>query len=417
MTEEDNEQLSEDEEDESINLLDYICVLVKYKNFIFLFTLTVALISFLFTLKTYPFYQSQTSIYVSQEKKMSAAQQLMGQFGLSSGMAGGGDLYNNRKLFVEIIKSRTFAIKMIDRFNLRGVYAADDVEHARSVLFKHVKIKPDFTDPDQFRASRSGQSPLMRIIVKDQNSKRAAEIANAIVEELNIYINNIAISQVSMRRLFLEKQLKLISDALIESEEEVKLFQEKTGLFKVEIQTSQVINKIANLQAQITAQEIKLQVMKSYTTANNPDFQQIEETIKALKNELAKLELSESKNKDLIRADSIPALGLQYNRIFRRYKFNETLYGITLKQYEAAKLDEARDATIIQVIDKAVPLEKPKTVRIFGRKKALIVTILFFIFSCLLALAMDFYERSSMNNQYIEKIISHTKNFPFQKKI
>jgi uncharacterized protein involved in exopolysaccharide biosynthesis len=60
----------------------------------------------------------------------------------------------------------------------------------------------------------------------------------------------------------------------------------------------------------------------------------------------------------------MPSVGMEYLRKLRDVKYNETLYELLSKQYEMAKLDEARDAAVIQIIDKAVQPErkvKPKT--------------------------------------------------------
>jgi capsule polysaccharide export protein KpsE/RkpR len=69
----------------------------------------------------------------------------------------------------------------------------------------------------------------------------------------------------------------------------MRAFQEKTGILKADLQTGTVIESIANLRAQLVAKEVELNVMRSYSTPNNPDLQRIEETIKGLKKELGKI--------------------------------------------------------------------------------------------------------------------------------
>ena len=176
-----------------------------------------------------------------------------------------------------------------------------------------------------------------------------------------------------------------------------------------------VIEKIAYLEAQITAKEVELQVMRSYSTGNNPDVQKIEETIKVLKNELAKLETDKSNGKNLlVPTGTIPTLGLEYKRKFRDLKFNETLHDILVKQYELAKIDESKDAFLIQVIDKAVPPEKKSSTRTWGGSKALSATVFAFLFSCFLAFFMEYRERSS--NKPNERIETLIKYLSFRKK-
>ena len=57
-------------------------------------------------------------------------------------------------------------------------------------------------------------------------------------------------------------------------------------------------------------------------------------------------------------AGQLPEAGLQYLRKYRDFKYQETLFEILAKQYEAARLDEAKSAPMVQVIDRAVPPEK-----------------------------------------------------------
>jgi len=155
---------------------------------------------------------------------------------------------------------------------------------------------------------------------------------------------------------------------------------------KVDAQTTLTIEKIAGLQAQVTAKEIELEVMRSYSTASNPDFQRVEETIKVLKNELAKLGANNNYGKNItIPTGTMPSLGLEYQRKFRELKFNETLYEIMVKQYEMAKIDESKDTVLIQVIDKAIPPDQKNTTRTWGGRKASSTVVFAFLFSCLLA--------------------------------
>jgi len=225
-----------------------------------------------------------------------------------------------------------------------------------------------------------------------------------------LFINNIALSLASQRRIFFEEQLKNTNDALLKSEQEIQLFQEKTGIIKVESQTSIFIQKIAKLQAQITAREIELQVLQSYSTANSPDVQKIEETIKALNNELAKLNTSTAANNKMITSGTIPLVTLEYQRIIRQLKFREALNDIMLKQYEAAKIDESEDTILIQVIDKAIPPQTETYTRKFARKKALTLTLLTFFSSCFFVFVREFLERvlkTKENNEKINTLIKH----------
>jgi tyrosine-protein kinase Etk/Wzc len=139
----------------------------------------------------------------------------------------------------------------------------------------------------------------------------------------------------------------------------VKGFQERTGALHVEDQVKAVITSIAQLRAGVAAKEVEIQVMRTYSTSDNPDLQKAEETLRGMKAGLMKLESKSGSSYDpLMPTGRMPSVGTEYVRKLRDLKFNEALYELLLKQYEAAKLDEARDAAIIQVIDRAVPPER-----------------------------------------------------------
>ena len=51
----------------------------------------------------------------------------------------------------------------------------------------------------------------------------------------------------------------------------------------------------------------------------------------------------------------VPELTLIYVRKERELKYQQALYELLLRQYEAAKLEESRSAPLMQVVDYAVP--------------------------------------------------------------
>ncbi|MEW6601881.1 MAG: Wzz/FepE/Etk N-terminal domain-containing protein, partial [Nitrospirota bacterium] len=348
MSEEIKEHIQGNEEEGGMTLFDYLIVLAKWKKLIISITLSVALITFIPTLFKNYFYHVVTTILPPQGENRGVTNQFMRDFGLIPQVSGID--YSKQDLLVEIFKSRTFRERIIDRFNLSGIYGKDNSEKSIKAYFKSIWIEPDFTDDKKTSLLRKQQSPLIKINVKNKDAEKAAEIANGIVEELKKFINDLAITEASRKRLFFEEQLKQANEALMKSEDEMKIFQQTTGLLTAETQTELSIKKMAELQAQITAKEIELQVMRSYSTADNPDLQQVEEVIKALRNELSKFETSKSQGKALmIPAGTMPSLGLDYKRKFRQLKFNEALYDILVKQYEMAKVEESRDPILIQV--------------------------------------------------------------------
>jgi capsule polysaccharide export protein KpsE/RkpR len=205
-------------------------------------------------------------------------------------------------------------------------------------------------------------------------------MANAFVEELKSVAGGLAISEAGQRRMFFEDQLRETKVSLSRAEEEVKGFQQRTGAFQVDAQAKAIIEGIANLRARIVVKEVEAKVHRTFATAQNPDLQRTEEEVRALRTELEKIESGKGRGFDpLMSSERVPAIGMEYLRKLRQLKYNETLYELLVKQFELAKLDEARDAVVIQVIDRAVPPEM--RARPYRSRIVLISTFLGFILS------------------------------------
>jgi uncharacterized protein involved in exopolysaccharide biosynthesis len=281
-----------------------------------------------------------------------------------------------------MLKSRTVADRIIDRFNLIELYKADYREDARKELLE-----------DVLGAETDKDSGIITISVDDKDPKRSAGMANAFVEELKNLTKGLAVTEASQRRFFFEEQLKDTKMALVKAEDEMQGFQEKTGALQVDAQTKAVIEGIAMLRAQIAAKEVQLKVMRTYATAQNPDLQRAEDELNGLKAELGKLEAKGGSWHDtIIPTGRMPEVGTEYVRRLRDLKFYEDLYELLTKQYEAAKLDEAKEAAVIQVIDKAIPPEKrakPKRTLM-----VLIATFTGFFLSIFVAFFAEYKERA-----------------------
>lgn len=399
------------EQNNEINLLDYLIIMVKRKKLIIAITLCAAIITAIICFIIPPTYEAETAIMPPQQQSSSMAAQLLSTIGGAGGLQGavGSALVGVQTpsdLYVGMLKSTTVADRIIDRFDLMKLYDADYREDARKELLE-----------DVLDASTDKDSGIITITIEDKEPKRAADMANAFVEELKHLTKGLAVTEAAQRRLFFEEQLKDTKTTLTKAEEAMKSFQEKTGVLVVDEQAKAVIEGFAALSAQVAAKEVELKVMKTYSTPNNPDLQKEEEALTGLKAELNKLEVKNRGAHDpIIPTGRMPELGTEYARKLRDVTFSETLFELLTKQYEIAKLDEARDAAIIQVIDKALPptkKAKPKTLLLV----ALSACAGFFL-SVLLAFFMEYKERSSKNPETKEKFETLKKyaTFRFRKK-
>jgi uncharacterized protein involved in exopolysaccharide biosynthesis len=331
-----------------IDLVELYRALYRRRRLILGITAACAVVAAVISFLLPVFYKAESRILPPQDKGSNLAAQMMGQAGGLVALVGGAaGLKSPGELYVEMLKSRTVLDRMVDRFGLMKTYKAKYREDARNNLRGFLTVREE------------RKSGVIILTVEDKDPGRAAEMANAFVEELKSLAGGLAISEAGQRRMFFEEQIRHTKESLARSEEEIKGFQQRTGMFQVDAQARAIIEGIANLRARIAAKEVEARVLRSFATAQNPDLQRTEEEIRALRVELEKIETAKSQGFDpLMPSKRVPELGTEYLRRLRQLKYNETLYELLAKQYELAKLDEARDAVVIQVIDRAVPPER-----------------------------------------------------------
>jgi len=364
--------------EDEIDLTEIFRAVVRRARLITGITVATAVVALVVSLLLPNYYKAETRIFPPQDKGGNLAAQLLGQGGAGLlGLAGGiSPVKTQGELFVEIMKSRTVLDRIVDRFDLLNLYKKRFREDARKRLLELISAKEE------------RKSGIIVLTVEDRDPKRAADITNAFVEELKSLKGGLAISEAGQRRMFFEDQIRQTKASLSRAEEEIKAFQQKTGMFQIDAQARAIIEGIARLRAGIAVKEVEARVLRSFATAQNPDVQRVEEEIRALRSELEKLETSKGSGVDPIMSSGrVPEMGMEYLRKLRQLKYNETLYELLSKQYELAKLDEARDTVVIQVIDRAVTPERKYWPRI-----SLIVsvaTVMAVFFSVIFVLFLD----------------------------
>lgn len=329
-------------DDEQITMIDMLIVLAKHKRLIIGLPLAAAVVAAGISLLIPNSYTGTVQLLPPQSQ--SSASSMLGQLGALSGLAGGSlGMKSSNDTYVGILTSRTVTDKMITRFQLQSVYGAKSMDAAR----RHLQGASAIT---------SGKSGMIVIEVLDTDAKRAADLANGYADELLDITKTLAITEASQRRLFFDKQLQQAKQSLSDAEIALKLVQEKTGLIALNGQAEAVIRAAADLKAQIAAKEVSLGVMRSFSTAANPEVVRNQQELAGLRGELTKLEtgLNRGKGDVMISTSRVPEAGLDYVRKARDVKYNEAIFEMLAKQLELAKIDEAKESTVVQVLDKAV---------------------------------------------------------------
>jgi tyrosine-protein kinase Etk/Wzc len=352
-------------EEQEIDLLVVMALLLRGRKTILKFTLVaVALAALLAYLVMKPMYTAEASFLPPQSAPGSGMSQLASQLGPLSGLGALGGLKSQGEVYLGILESRTIADGMIKRFDLQKVYKTKRISDTEKVL----RARSTFV---------SGKDTIIAISVKDHDSNRATNLANGYLDALYEQNGRLALTEASQRRLFFEQQLERAKDALADAEVELKKTEEQTGLISPGGQAQVEIESIAQIRAQISSREIELDALKQAATDQNPGVVRLQTQIDGLEQQLRKLEQgSEARQAGnvLPATAKVPELALEYVRKEREVKYREVLFGLIAKQYESAKLDEAREAPVLQVVDRAVVPDRQS-----GPPRALI-----FLASCLL---------------------------------
>jgi len=379
------------EQAEIIRFPEPLILLAKRKSFILKFVGVAVILSVIIVLLLPNTYTGNSKILPPQQNQSIGAMAALSQLGPLAALAGQGlGLRSPSDIYAAMLRSDTVANALLDRFSLMGVYKEKLRIDARRKLADRTEIV-------------TGKDGVISISVNDRSPQRAADLANGYVEELEKLTKILNVTEAGKRRLFFEREVKMENDSLADAEVALKQTQEKTGLILLDSQSKAMIESVTSLRAGIAAQEVKVQAMRSFATTENPDLVLAEQELASMRAQLDRLERGGGKRSIAdVAIENVPTVGLEYVRKLRDVKYHEALFQLLAKQYEAAKIDEARDALIVQQLDKAFPPEKkswpPRTVIVLA------VTILALLVGILVAFWMESMESAKENPQFAARL-------------
>jgi uncharacterized protein involved in exopolysaccharide biosynthesis len=342
-----NENAQSGIDDDEISLLDLLQTVAENLRLLILGPLVVGLtalgVSFLVT----PTFTAKTSFLPPQQQNSMAASMLnsLGALGGLAGAAAG--IKNPSDQYLSFMKSMSLQDALIDKFDLMNRYEAEYRTVARMTLEGNSRIA-------------SGKDGIITVEVDDIDSQIAADMANAYVTQLETLMSRLAVTEAQQRRQFFELQLETVKQKLTEAE--IALSQTGVSSDVLKSAPATAIAGVAELQAQVTAQEVRLGAMRGYLAETAPEFKQALTALASLRAQLAKQ--SQGVRPSTPRADGSPGGARDdYIARYRDFKYQETLFELFARQFEMAKLDESREGATIQIIDPATAPElksKPK---------------------------------------------------------
>lgn len=346
-------------EDDEVDLLDYAAVIWRRRWMVAGLCVVALAATFAWTRLSAKIYESTATVIAPKEGGGGGLLGSLAASGLLQQVPGLSipSLTPNRDLLVSILKSRTVGEAVVRRFSLQERYKARYFEDAIKGLEGLTNI----------RVSREG---VISVTVGDRDPRLAAAMANFYVEELDRLVARYGTGEAGRQRVFLTEQLARARVDLEAAEEGLRRFQERHKAVALQEQTRGAIEAAARLKGEVMAAEVQLQVMRQFATEANPEVVALRRRIEGLRRQLAEMQYGDglgqgravgrgADRRDFtVPLPQVPEVGIELARLTREVKVQETLVTLLTQQFEQARLAEARDLPIVQVLDRAVPAER-----------------------------------------------------------
>lgn len=343
-----------------INLYLYWEIIYKYRKMIGSIAGVIFFLSIVTSLLLPKMYMATTSILPPHDQSPGVTSLLTKSESMLESMAG--NLFGKSSptaLYVGILKSRSVADVLIEKFKLKELYKLKYIEDVYKQLQKRSVISTD----------RKRQ--IISVSVNDRDPNRAAGMANTYIEALDQINRKINITEGKRKRVFLQERLKEVAADLESAETALKIFQERFNLVSIEEQAKVSIETASQIKGQIIAAQTELNVLKQFGTEKQIEAIMLKTKIEELNKQLMKIEVGKggqvrpekpsqngSENNFYIPFEELPELSMQLMRLTREAKIQEKVFEILTAQFEMAQIEEVKDVDTIQVLDVAVAPQK-----------------------------------------------------------
>ena len=268
-------------------------------------------------------------------------------------------------LFVDLLESASVSSRLIDRFQLLSVYHKRYRVDAAKVLARRTRISQD---------KKSG---VLTISVEDTDPVRARDLATAYLDELNVVVNRTSRSSAHQERVFIEKRLDDVKGKLSQAEEALSQFSSSHTAVDLKEQARATVESEAKAQGELIAAQSELDALKQVYGNSNVRVRTAEARIASLQLELQKLGGSPAPLLPAAAAGAeaappflplrqVPRLAVPYANLYREVQVQETVYNLLTQQDEIARIQEAKDIPVVNVIDAPTIPEKksfpPRTI-------------------------------------------------------
>ncbi|MDR3625188.1 MAG: Wzz/FepE/Etk N-terminal domain-containing protein [Ignavibacteriaceae bacterium] len=237
---------------------DFLIILVKYRRSIIINVFIVTLAAIIISILIHNKYTAVTS-FISPKQKGGLFGQLSSGFSstiqnLSKTLGGRvGSISDEAYNYLAILKSRSAAESVINKFNLRDVYGIDKTKPYEDVI-SELENNVDFHIQDEGNITVS---------VTDKSPERAAEMANYYVQILNEISTNLGVAEAHNNREFIEGRFLQIKADVVSIEDSLEYFNKKYHVLDMKEQMKAEITAAAELKTQVEEAKIQSGLLKN----------------------------------------------------------------------------------------------------------------------------------------------------------
>jgi uncharacterized protein involved in exopolysaccharide biosynthesis len=329
-------------------------VIIAEHRFIFLVVLAAIVVSVVLSLILPPRYESSARLIVSSDSEGLMKRALAAGVGAATrdvALSGGGlpglETGDQSAKFVAMMRSRTVEDRLVNRFELRKLYGTRLWMDARKVLEQRTDLKID------------RKTSIITITVQDRDPKRAQQIAQGYIEELNRVAAEMDTSAAHRERVFLDARLVEIKQSLEKASQELGTFSSNNSMLAFDQQAKAMLESAATLQGQVAAADAQLKGLEQIYSDNNVRVRQLKAHIAELNRQMLNMRGTGAEPGDVTENGEplfpsmrkLPTLGVKYLDLYRRNKVLEAAYNTLAQQHELAKVEEAKELPVVRVLD------------------------------------------------------------------
>jgi uncharacterized protein involved in exopolysaccharide biosynthesis len=309
-----------------------------------------ASIASIYALKAPNWYSASISVVPLQPTQYVAAQP-------SEAPVGGEAVSAIAQRIQAVLTSASVADEVIDKFKLEDRYRVENRDAARIELWKHCG------------ASVAPRSGIVSLSCEDLEPRVAKEMAAWFGEVGNRVFRRVSASSATEERKFLEAQVVATRRDVDEASRKLREFQRAHNVIDLPEQSKAVISAMAAIKGEILSKELELSYSATFASESESNVAQARRQIGILSSKLRQLEVAST----TARADFFPPaatvadMRFELEQLTRDQKIAETLFFSLTQRFEMAKVDEARDTSTFQILDRptqpAIP-SRPHRMRI-----------------------------------------------------